>query len=300
MISLLTTVLVSFLLAVPQAPSPQATPASDMATDVARLAAATTNEQRFEVLTAMLDQRKIPFVVDPVALDKPRGTEPRTEGRNVIVTIGGGADEVLIGAHYDAVRLPDKSLSKGAVDNAASSVILVRLAESLRGETLPFRVRIAWFDMEELGLVGSSQYLKRRGPAGLLAMINLDINAYGDTVLFGPSKRTENAALRRALTRVCTAEEVACVGFPQMPPGDDRPFTAAGVPTVSLAILPALEVHHLWLMMNGGGQALAKDAAPAIMRTIHTADDVEARVEPQAMETMLRVARALVVALGRR
>ena len=85
-----------------------------------------------------------------------------------------------------------------------------------------------------------------------------------------------------------------------MPPGDDRPFTAAGVPTVSLAILPALEVHHLWLMMNGGAQALAKDAAPAITRTIHTADDVESRLEPQAMETMLRFARALVQTLARK
>jgi len=32
---------------------------------------------------------------------------------------------IVVGAHYDAVRLSDGTLSRGAVDNAASSVILV-------------------------------------------------------------------------------------------------------------------------------------------------------------------------------
>jgi Zn-dependent M28 family amino/carboxypeptidase len=55
------------------------------------------------------------------------------------VTFGAGPELVVIGAHYDAARLPDGSLSRGAVDNAASSVMLVRVAEALRAEKLAVR-----------------------------------------------------------------------------------------------------------------------------------------------------------------
>jgi Zn-dependent M28 family amino/carboxypeptidase len=94
-----------------------------------------------------------------------------------------------IGAHYDATRLPDGSLSRGAVDNATSSVILIQLAETRCAEKMPFKVGIIGFDLEQLGLVGSPRYLKTRGAAGIRAMINMDINGYADTVLFGRGPR---------------------------------------------------------------------------------------------------------------
>src|SRR4029077_9505641 len=150
--------------------------------------------------------------------------EPRTAGRNIVITLGAGAEEIVVGAHYDAVRLADGSLSRGAVDNAASSVMLVRLAEALTREPIGIRVRIVWFDMEELGLIGSAQYVQKHAADRIAAMLNFDINAYGNTIVFGPSERTDNAALRRALVRTCAAEDVPCVPFPQMPPGDDRSF----------------------------------------------------------------------------
>ena len=152
------------------------------------MAAATSNEARFDALTAMLRGRGLTFAVEPFTIEKPLGREPRTEGRNVVVTLGESAEEVVIGAHYDAVRLADGSLSLGAVDNAASSVMLIRLAEALRAEKLPVRVRVVWFDMEELGLVGSAQYVKQHGADRIGAMLNFDINAYGNTIVYGPSE----------------------------------------------------------------------------------------------------------------
>ena len=109
--------------------------------------------------------------------------------------------------------------------------------------------------MEELGLVGSARYVQQHASDRIVAMLNLDINAYGNTVVFGPSERPDNAALRRAFVQTCAAEDIACVGFPQMPPGDDRSFVKAGIPTISLGIVPAVEAHQLWLMMNAGPNA---------------------------------------------
>ncbi len=263
--------------------------------DVRRLASANTNEARFEALTAQLRERNIMFTVEPFTIDTTLKKEPRTEGRNVVVTVGEGTDQIVIGAHYDAVRLPDGSLSRGAVDNAASSVILVRLAEALRSESLPRQVKIVWFDMEELGLIGSSRYVQAHTSDRITAMLNFDVNAYGDTVLFGPSDHKEAAALKRLLIETCATEAIDCVGFAQMPPGDDRTFVKANVPTISVALLPRVEVHQLWLMMNAGKDSgLAQGHMPAILQTIHTPDDTPDKVNAESMARMLRFALALV------
>jgi Zn-dependent M28 family amino/carboxypeptidase len=281
-------------------PVQQARPAT-LADDVASLAASTTNEARFDALTALLRARNLAFTVEPFTIEKPLRGEPRTAGRNIVLTSGAGAEEIVVGAHYDAVRLPDGSLCKGAVDNAASSVILVRLADAFKAESLPVRVRIVWFDMEELGLLGSAEYAKAHASDRITGMLNFDINAYGNTILYGPSERTDNAGLRRAFVQTCAIEDAACIGLPQMPPGDDRSFIKAGIPAVSIGMVGAVEAHQVWLMMNAGKEGgLAEGTAPQIMRTIHTAADTPDKVDEERMAAMLRFALTLVRSVTRR
>jgi Zn-dependent M28 family amino/carboxypeptidase len=267
----------------------------DLVKEVAALTSGATNDARLDALTALLRARQIPFETETFSIAKQVGNEPRTEGRNVVARFGSGSEHLLIGAHYDAARLPDGSLSRGAVDNAASSIILVRIAESLRAAPPPLRVTIAWFDMEELGLRGSAAFAERHAADNVTAMLNLDINAYGDTVLFGPSAGTTNAALRRRLLATCADQSIDCVAFPQMPPGDDQTFTRRRIPTLSLAILPAVEVHQLWLMLNAGQKSgLAKETVPSVLQTIHTAEDTIAKVDGESMGRVLRLVMALV------
>jgi len=262
---------------------------SSVAEDAGKLAAATTNEGRFDALTALLKERGLTFTVEPFTLDNAIGREPRTQGRNVVVSLGSGSDVVVIGAHYDAVRLADGSLSKGAVDNAASSAILVRVAEELRADQLSIRVRIVWFDMEELGLVGSARYVKEHSSDRIVAMFNFDINAYGNTVVYGPSEMKENAALRQLVVQTCASQDVPCVPFPQMPPGDDRSFVKGGIPAVSVGIVSAVEAHQIWLMFNAGqGITALPGPPPAILKTIHTADDTVDKLDPGTMAQMQR------------
>jgi Zn-dependent M28 family amino/carboxypeptidase len=276
-------------------------PASeDFLNDLRRMTAAETNDDRFTALTAMLRARNLTHSVQVFTLEQPIRREPRTEGRNVIVTIGTGTESIVVGAHYDAVRLPDGTLSRGAVDNASSSVILVRLAEALRADDLPRQVKVIWFDMEELGLIGSRRYIDAYGTGGLVAMLNFDVNGYGDTVLYGPSERDDSRNLRRHLMSVCAAETRSCIAFPQMPPGDDRPFVGANIPTLSIGALPAIEAHQLWLTMNAPKDSgLAQGYTPAILRTIHTQEDTAARVDGETMTWILQFAHALVREVAR-
>ena len=279
---------------------PDADPDS-LVRDAGRLAGADTNEARFQAITAMLRERKLAFEIEPFTIEKATRGEPGTDGRNIVMSLGSGDDHLVIGAHFDAARLSDGTLSHGAVDNAASSIMLVRLAESLRTATLPMRVHFVWFDMEELGLRGSAAYAARHAARQTTAMLNFDINAYGDTILFGPSARDDNVALKRRLLTTCAEESMNCVAFPEMPPGDDRSFTARGIPTLSIATLPAVELHQLWLLVNAGPNAgLAKDATPSIMRTIHTPGDTLDKVDGDTIRRTLRLATALVRNLAAR
>lgn len=275
-----------------QAPPPSASP--DLVDDARRLAAAGSNEARFEALTAMLRERNLTFTVEPFTIDKPVGKEPRTEGRNVVVTIGNGAEQIVVGAHYDAARLTAGALSQGAVDNGASSVILVRVAEALRSRRPSMRIQVVWFDMEELGLLGSARYVDAHRSDRIAAMINFDVNGYGDTVLFGPTSRADGRALQDALLQTCVEQRRDCVGFPRFPPGDDRSFTAAKIPVLSVGVLPALEAHQLWLLMNAKDSGLTQGFVPPILRTIHTAEDTPEKLEDGSMAGMVRLATALV------
>lgn len=260
--------------------------------DVARIGR-DTNEARFDALTAMLAERSIAFEVEPFTIE-PRKVEPRTQGRNVVVTIPGRTPEIVVGAHYDASRLPDGTLSRGAVDNAASVVILIRLADALLRARPNTQMRIVFFDMEELGLLGSAQFVQAHRERPVRAMLNLDVNASGDTLIVGPRAGSNDAAFL-ALRAACTAIARICAEFPRMPPSDDISFQKGGVPAVSIATVPELQAHQLWLLMNGGkASGLQAGFTPEVLRTIHTAADTSALIDREAMARAYRVALGLI------
>ena len=282
--------------ALPPATAAAAAPLfADALADVARMER-DTNDARFDALTAMLAGRNIAFEVEPFTIE-PRKGEPRTQGRNIVVTIPGRAPEIVVGAHYDASRLADGTLSRGAVDNAASVVILVRLAETLSRARPKTRVRIVFFDMEELGLLGSAQFVQAHRDRPMGAMVNLDVNASGEALIFGPRAASNEAAFQ-ALRAACATVGGACVEFPRMPPSDDQSFQHGGVPAVSLATVPAAQAHQLWLLMNGGKESgLQAGFTPQILRTIHTAADRSSLVDRDAMGRAYRVVFTLIATL---
>jgi len=268
--------------------------------DVKTLSAATDNDARFDALTALLKARDLPFTVETFTLDKPpaagpnAAADPRTRGRNVVVTLGSGRETIVVGAHYDAKWITDKSLSRGAVDNGASSVMLVHAAAALKNQRFTSRVTFVWFDFEESGLLGSAKYAEAHASDRIKAMLNYDINGYGDTVIFGPPPGTLDPRLRRTMLDTCAAESVDCLRFDGMPPGDDRSFGPRKIPTLSIAILPATEAHQLWLMLHAKSAGLAQGFAPPIFTTIHTPNDVPDKLDGAAITTAGRLAQALI------
>ena len=278
------------------APSPPVF--SDDVIDAARRFVQPSNDLRLAVLEEELRQRELPYTLQTFPRERADGDDGRSSGHNVVVSFGAGPPRVILGGHFDAARLDDGALSQGAVDNAAGVLVLLRVAESLRDAALRGPVHVVFFDMEELGLLGSRAYLRSVAPSPAAAMVNVDIVGYGDTLLYGPGDLSPEHRLAGHVHRVCARHAVACVGTPRMPPSDDRSFLGAGIPAVSLAMLPAAEAHRLWLFLNGDlTDNLRAALAPPILRTIHTARDTTDKLEPEALTRVARIVTDLAIDL---
>ncbi len=290
-------ILATFALAGPTAAQPDTHP---LVIEAQRLASP-SNAGRIAAIEAILDRRGLPYVTHEFP-GPGNADDPRPTGRNLVLTFGAGLPEVVVGAHADAAMLEDGSLSHGMVDNAAGVVTLLELAESLRDDAPDRQVRVVFFDMEEIGLHGSRAFASTLAPSDVAGMINVDIVGYGDAVFFGPDGSDDSAppgadeaTLADRVREVCAVQALVCVSTPRMPPSDDRSFTSAGIPAVSLALLPAAQTHQLWLLLNAGQESGLQDGwTPEVLRTIHTSRDTVDRLEPETLTRATELLTKLV------
>ena len=256
-------------------------PAPDPLRDLARLKQ-DSNPARLEALQKTLQERGIPcelrtFESGPT----PHG---RTKGTNLIVSFGQGLREITLGAHYDALELPGGGMVDGMIDNGAAAIILVRVAEALKGRDLRHRVRIVFFDMEETGMVGSQAYVAAN-KSGIAAAVILDIAGFGDALGYGFGYTKETVQIRKALLMSCAEQLVTCVDSPNYPSSDDRSFQAASIPVVSLGFSPRLAAIQAWLLLNGGeNSGMEKGFVPPVFRIIHTPEDNIGKIDPAAID----------------
>jgi Zn-dependent M28 family amino/carboxypeptidase len=98
---------------------------------------------------------------------------------NLILNLPAGNNHqkppILIGAHYDGV--PG---TPGADDNATGVVVLLELARIFAAKPLNYPVRLVAFDMEEYGMLGSSQYAEdlKQQQQPLRLMLSLEMLGY--------------------------------------------------------------------------------------------------------------------------
>lgn len=251
-----------------------------------------SNAERMTVLVAQLRAAGFNPTVETF---EGGGRAGPMQGSNVVVTIGDGPKEILLTAHYDAVKLRDGTMSQGVVDNAGSVVALIEAAKILRDKPLSHRIRVIFFDQEELGLIGARKWIEAHGVANVAAVVNSDVAAYGDTLMYGQNNGPQSAFVTRATQELCAERAMQCVGFPEYPPSDDRAFSAAGVPVVSLGFQDQVGAHQMWLAFNGGkDNGLAEGFVPQVFRVIHSKDDAIEAVEGATIATAGATYAALI------
>jgi Iap family predicted aminopeptidase len=168
---------------------------------------------------------------------------PGCVGRNVVAELAGESEEaIVVSAHYDSVwRGP------GVIDNATGVEGLLRLAGELAGGGHARTLLFVAFTAEEIGCVGSRQFVFDRDIAGELerikACVNLDCIAHGERfeLLASPP------ALRDRLEGF--ANELELQGRYELHVDDAGPgvdafaFHERGIPSATLCHFPYDEYH---------------------------------------------------------
>lgn len=233
-----------------------------------------TNAERLLALTQILSEKDILFEIEPFTAEGRRGT---TNGSNLVVTFGSGEKDFVLGAHYDKV-----TVGSGVVDNGASSIILTRVAEALKNETFHNRLRIVWFDVEERGLIGSAQFIEAHKDDPIVSMINLDVNGYGDTMMFGPTASTGIHRLYELAQSIAMKNDIGFVLFPRYGASDDISFQRADIENISIGVGPLSEVREFWLAYNGMDK-YKPSGTPVIFTKMHSENDSMDKIQPLGM-----------------
>ena len=257
-------------------------PVPDSLRDLAQLKQ-DSNPARLEALQKMLRQRGIPYELQP--FESKASPHGRTKGTNLIVTFGKGPREITLGAHYDALELTGGRIVDGMVDNGAAATILVRVAEALKDRDLRHRMRVVFFDMEEIGLVGSHAYVAAH-KSEIDAAVILDIAGLGrDALIYGFGKAAGTDRVKKSLLMSCAEQLLTCIDSPNYPTSDDRSFQNANIPVVSVAMGPRLILYQFWLTLNGGDNSgLEKGFVPQVFKIIHSPEDNIGKIDPAALD----------------
>lgn len=250
----------------PEAPAPTSLAAKSWLADVTAIADADASAGRRTAIQARLDKLGIAWHNSPFEIDGQSGT-------NILADVSGNGSGpvLLLGAHSDQV-----SKGEGATDNASGSATVLALAQRLKAKPLAHhRVAIAFWDLEEKGLLGSKAYVANGGAKPAL-YVNFDVFAWGDTVwMMTPDA---NGNLTAASRESASANGLKLSAGEHYPPTDHLSFLKSGWPAVSYSMVGGDEITAILDAYAGKKPT----AMPKVMQVIHTDGDTLAQIDANA------------------
>ena len=205
------------------------------------------------------------------------------QGENIVAELAppaGATKQLVLGAHYDRV-----SQGQGTIDNASGSLAVLELLMALKRKPLKnYAVVAVFFDLEEIGLRGSANYIKaREGKPLPTVFINFDVFGYGDTLwVMTPDEKSSSAT---AVKTVAAAANFPLQIGTQYPPSDHLSFIRAKVETLSFSLIDGKEIPSILKVFKGE----MPDQMPRVMTITHSPNDTPDKVDGAA------IARALPV-----
>lgn len=200
-------------------------------------------------------------------------TAKKQQGQNLIAEVSGAAAAplLLFGAHFDQVEE-----GHGATDNASGSATVLALAERFKHKPLAHhRVAVAFWDLEEAGLLGSSAYIAQGSEKPAL-YVNFDVFGWGDTLWMMTPEA--DSALVGASRDAVKASGLQLSAGREYPPSDHLPFIKAGWPAVSYSLIGNEEVPLILSFFKG-----EKTPTQAkVIKVIHSSNDTVEQIDAAA------------------
>lgn len=212
-----------------------------------------------------------------------RGDTVRIAGNNIVARIGRGSKRVVVGAHFDV-----STDSPGANDNGSGTAVALELVRRLSRLDWNCSIDVCFFDQEEAGNVGSTQYIRQFViPSQYVIMINVDVVGMGDELYVGPTTGSGSSVL--ALFRDAAQElGVRMVEGREYPSSDHESFTKARLQSISMSVVPAGDGQRLSTYLRNSG-AVDSSSVPRLLSVIHTPDDRSIYVQPASLKLAFEV-----------
>lgn len=208
--------------------------------------------------------------------EPPLYTQVNRCGANVTAELpGGGTTILLLGAHYDHVEV-----AQGVIDNAAGVAVVLYLAEVFLEKPMQnIRVAIAFFDLEEDGLLGSRAMVadSLNGPLPDI-FLNFDVFGYGDGLWIGAEN--PDALLPQLIRNYGRAENLDAVVNSMYPRSDHISFRQTRTDSYGISLLDAADI-HMFLESRSGRQNNGE--IPRIFKIIHTEEDTMDKLDAEAV-----------------
>lgn len=267
-------VVLSVLLAVAGRTTAQNDVAASFAKHVTGISSgASTNERRASIEKALAEM-SIPYTEEKFEYNAQAGV-------NILVQLPAPKDakQLMLGAHYDRVEV-----GKGAVDNASGAAAVLELLRALKANPLKkYAVTAAFFDLEEIGLGGSSHYVAAHASELPALFINFDVFGYGDTV-WGMTRK-DDSVLAKSINAAAGKLKVPARLGPAYPPSDHLSFIKANVESSSISLIDSEEIPAILKVFSGEHP----DKMPKVLTIIHSPNDTVDKIDRAAAARGLAV-----------
>lgn len=256
------------------------------ADDIAKITAGVDSSARGKAIETSLKTAGIEYKTESFTASARGGTP--IPGTNIIASIpvAGAKRTIMIGAHLDKVRV-----GVGAIDNASGSAAVLELLRAFKARPMKdVTVWAGFWDLEEIGLVGSRAFVQSREKAELPNVyINFDVYGTGDTIWLWSAD--ENLEFAKGFAKVAKDAKFGHFVSREYPPSDHKNFAVPGIESFSFSLGPRGEAQNVINVLKG---KIDPANFPKALQIIHTENDTVDKIDPDAVVRSLVVIEAAI------
>lgn len=160
-----------------------------------------SNYERLDIIVKQIDDLEVDYQ-----------KHEYSTGTNLIVDLGPTKKRIGVSSHFD--RVQD---SAGANDNGSAIAVCIDVIMKFKeSENNDLVIRVFFFDEEEIGLKGSTAYVKQHGTKDLIGLINMELVGLGDKFALWPVTENGNGELLTAFESASRNRKIISRRFDQI------------------------------------------------------------------------------------